>query len=195
VDNFVSLESNEGLLGDNIRNSAVDTDSFHNIVYNVDLEKMIADSDKERKELISKYGKCSPQVIDRWFLCEDFDRSSFPKEHPCYDDSQKKWFDKLKLEHADQLILVFVSPMPKLYVDILEEWEDSMITKGIPKKIKELQLNTELYEECILSAFKGEEWKPNSVRFNTFRIVPHNHEVVTVNMEKKRKYLLRIIPK
>ena len=82
------------LLGDNIRNYAVDTDSFHNVVYNVDLEKMIIDSDKERKEALSMYGKCSPQVLDRWFICEEFDRSSFPKEHPCYDDSQKKWFEK-----------------------------------------------------------------------------------------------------
>ena len=46
------------LLGDNIRNYAVDTDSFHNVVYNVDLEKMIIDSDKERKEALSMYGKC-----------------------------------------------------------------------------------------------------------------------------------------
>ena len=143
------------LLGDDISNASVDTDSYHNVVYNIDLEKMITDSDKERKEAISKYGKRSPQVLDRWFLCEDFDRSSFPKEHPCYDDSQNKWFEKLKFEHADQQILGFISPMPKVYVDILEKWEDSKIAKGIPKKAKELQLKTEMYEECIFSAFKG----------------------------------------
>ena len=91
----------------------------------------------------------------------------------------------MKFEHADQEILGFVSPMPKVYVDILEKWEDSMIAKGIPKKVKELQLNTELYEECILSAFQGKEWKPKPVKFNMFRIVPHTHEVATIKMEKK----------
>ena len=109
----------------------------------------------------------------------------FQKIHPCYDNSQKKWFEKLKFEHADQEILGFVSPMPKVYVDILEKWEDSMIAKGIPKKVKELQLNTEMYEECILSAFQGKEWKPKPVKFNMFRIVPHTHEVATIKMEKK----------
>ena len=59
------------LLGDDIRNASVDTDSLHNVVYNADLKKMIIDSDKERKELISKYGKYSPEFLDRWFLCED----------------------------------------------------------------------------------------------------------------------------
>jgi len=47
---------------------------------------------------------------------------------------RKKWFEKLKFEHADQEILSFVSPMPKVYVDILEKWEDSMIAKGLPKE-------------------------------------------------------------
>ena len=87
--------------------------------------------------------------------------------------------------HAVQEILGFVSPMPKLYVDILEKQEDSKIAKGIPKKVKELQLNTELYEECILSAFQRKEWKPKPVKFNMFRIVPHTHEVATIKMENK----------
>ena len=123
-------------------------------MYNVDLENMIIDSDKERKEALSMYGKCSPQVLDRWFICEEFDRSSFPKEHPCYDDSQKKWFEKLKFEHADQEILGFVSPMPKVYVDILEIWEYSKIAKGIPSKVKQLQLNTKIYEELFFQHSK-----------------------------------------
>ena len=108
---------------------AVDTDSFHNVVYNVDFLNMISKSLEERRELINKYGERSPEVLDRWFLCEDFDLSNFPKDHPCYDTSQKKWFEKLKFEHPEQLILGFVSPMPKVYVDILEKWEDSKIAQ------------------------------------------------------------------
>ena len=65
------------LLGDDIRNASVDTDSFHNVVYNEDLSEMIAKSLIERRCMIAMYGKSSPQVLDRWFLCEDFDLSTF----------------------------------------------------------------------------------------------------------------------
>ena len=176
MDTFISLYRMKDLLGDDIRNASVDTDSFHNVVYNIDLQEMIANSLIERRCMIAVYGKHSLKVLDKCFLCEEFDLSSFPDNHICKDTGQGKWLEKLKFEHADQEILGFVSPMPKVYVDILEKWEDSKIAKGIPKKVKELQLNTEMYEECILSSFQGKEWKPKPVKFNMFRIVPHTHQ-------------------
>ena len=99
------------LIRDNLSNGSVDTDSFHNLIYNVDFYKRIADIINERNEMVEKYGKRSLEVLDRYFLCEEFDCSNFPKEHPCNDISQKKWFEKLKFEHAEQEILGFISPM------------------------------------------------------------------------------------
>ena len=108
---------------------------------------MIANSLTEKRCLIATFGKHSPEVLNRYFLCEEFDLSNFAEHHICRDTTQKKWFEKVKFEHPEQDILEFISPMPKVYVDVLEIWEASKFAKGIPIKIKELKISTEMYKD------------------------------------------------
>ena len=49
--------------------------------------------------------------------------------------------------------------MPKVYVDVLEIWDDSKIAKGIPTKKKEMELKTQMYKDCILGSVNGNGWK------------------------------------
>ena len=75
-------------------------------------QEKIADSLKEKKSAIEEFGKES--IVDRYFLCDEFDLSNFPKGHPCFCDENTKWFMRLKFEHAPHRILKTISPMPKV---------------------------------------------------------------------------------
>ena len=86
-----------------------------------------------------------------------------------YDCSQNKWFEKLKFEHPDQEILEFFSPMLKVYVYVLEKCDDSMIAKGIPMKMKELKIRTQMYKDCILGSVIGDTWKSEPLSYQCLK--------------------------
>ena len=87
---------------------------------------------------------------------------------------------RLKFEHAPHRILKTISPVPKVYVDIIENETDNKVLKGIPKKIKENIFKAEMYEQCVLESKEGPE-----VSYRQFQRVPHIHQTVTVNVQKK----------
>ena len=71
----------------------------------------------EKIELIEKYGKKSPQVLNRKLFCDEFDLSNLDEKHTCYDKSHKKWFGVVKIEHRGLPIDYHNAPMVKCYVD------------------------------------------------------------------------------
>ena len=80
--------------------------------------------------------------------------------------------------------------MPKVYVDVLEKWDDSMIAKGIPMKMKELKIKTQMYKDCILGSVFKEGWKTEPLHYRMFKVIQHTHEIITVNISKE---LFRIL--
>ena len=75
--------------------------------------------------------------------------------------------------------------MPKVYVDVLEIWDDSMIAKGIPTKKKEMEIKTQMYKDCILGSVFGKGWEAEPIQFRMFKVVPHTHEMITFNFTKE----------
>jgi hypothetical protein len=174
----------KSLYGDKLRNIQFDTDSFHNILYEEDLYADIVKSQQEKEELISKFGKMSHEVLDRDFLCDEYDRSNFPKNHPCYNDKMVKWFEKLNFEYAEQYIRMMSSPETKVYVDVPEKWLAEFRMKGVPKFIRDSLLEASDFEFIVLQGLKGDAVIPSTFLYNEFKCVPHTHDMIIHSTEK-----------
>eukprot|EP00732_Lithocolla_globosa_P000001 Lithocolla_globosa_v1_NODE_1_length_16663_cov_42.954359.p1 type:complete len:1376 gc:universal NODE_1_length_16663_cov_42.954359:11827-15954(+) len=130
-------------------------------------------------------------------ISENFDFSSYPPEHPCYDTSNKKVVGKFKDEMDGNIIERFTGIRPKVYAQLtygipLEEKElfvcpelpqynelpvdrklddDGYITKkvlkGIKKSFIKAKINYQNYEDCVLQS------KTMSAEFNNIRSSKH----------------------
>ena len=144
---------------------------------------MIAKSLTERRCLIATYGKRSTQVLDPYFLCENsiyrtFQIITFVETH-----RRRNGLRSWSSNTLTKKFFWYISPMPKVYVDI-ERWKPRKISKGVPNRIKAVILKTEQHEERILSSLLGGKVKPEEVHFRMFEVVPHTHDIITVNVEK-----------
>ena len=140
------------IYGDNMKLIRIDTDAFHLIFYNVDIYDDIAKSLKQKKELIEKYGKKSVEVLDTYFLCDEFDLSTFPSDHPCYCADQEGWFGKFKFEKAGDRIKGTYSVGDKAYIDDYEKFGEHKVLAGVKKEEKKKMITLKRFKECLLQS-------------------------------------------
>ena len=74
----------------------MDNDDFQLVFYNVNPEEEILKSVKLREDMIKKYGKKSKEVLDTYFLCDEFDRSTFPKNYNFFSNEKRGLFGLFK---------------------------------------------------------------------------------------------------
>ncbi|XP_039296247.1 uncharacterized protein LOC120355032 isoform X2 [Nilaparvata lugens] len=105
-----------------------------------------------------------------------FDTSNFPKNHPCYNEENKKVIGKFKDENGGRIITEFIGLQAKMYSFIFSNCEEKKVAKGVPKSAQRNQLQFKLYKKCL---FEGVEHTIKSVH-----IVSKLHIVTTENQEK-----------
>ena len=134
----------------NMKLIRIDTDAFHLIFYNVDIYSDIKKSLLQKKELIDKYGKKSVEVLDTYFLCDEFDLSTFPQNHQCYCPDQEGFFGKFKFEKAGNRIKGTYSVGDKAYIDDYENIGENKVLAGVKKEEKKNKISLKRFKECLL---------------------------------------------
>ena len=138
------------IYGDNMKLIRIDTDAFHLIFYNVDIYADLTLSLKHKHSLIEKYGKKPVEVLDTYFLCDEFDLSTFPEGHPCCCLDQEGWFGKFKFENAGDRIRGTYSLIDKGYIDDYEKLGEHKIVAGVKKEEKKKNITLNRFKECLL---------------------------------------------
>jgi cellobiose-specific phosphotransferase system component IIA len=110
-----------------------------------------------------------------------YDFSEYEKDHPNYDETNKKVIGKFKDETNGRPILEFVGLRSKMYSILLdkEKNKNKATAKGIKKAcMKNIKHND--YKRCLLS--NSYEDKKQMVSFNLIR--SENHIINTINVNK-----------
>jgi len=135
----------------NLKLMATDTDSLKYLIYTDDLYK------------------------DMREMKEHFDFSDYPKNHPCYDPTNKKIIGKFKDELNGVPMTRFVALRSKVYAQDNEE-ECKKRCKGIKKNVVKNHLSFEDYERAVLQDVV--EYR----EMTTFR--SYQHQVYTQTLKK-----------
>ena len=105
-----------------------------------------------------------------------FDFSNYPKDHPLFDDRNKRVPGLFKDECNVQYIKEFVGLRSKMY-SLSVEGEDVKVAKGVKKSVINNELRFSNYLDCLL----GEDSIEHSVKC----IRSTKHSVHTLDMRKK----------
>jgi hypothetical protein len=125
---------------------------------------------------------------------EWFDFSDYSKDHPLYDEGNKKVIGKFKDELNGNIMTEIVALKPKQYVYKTEDGEEKKKSKGIKKNvIKTLKLDD--YKRCLL--------ENKVIRKEQFLIQTKKHQIYTIKQNKValneddkeefKRYILRAI--
>ncbi|XP_064644737.1 uncharacterized protein LOC135498413 [Lineus longissimus] len=105
-----------------------------------------------------------------------YDLSNFPKDHPLYDETNKKVIGKFKDEEAGKVISEFIALRAKLYSYITDKDEEVKKCKGVKKQVVKNEVTFEDYKSVLLSKI------PIEKRMNVFR--SRNHQLYTEQVSK-----------
>ncbi len=105
------------------------------------------------------------------------DFSDYPKDHPNYDNSNKKVLGKFKDELNGKIMTEFIGLKPKMYAYKVEDNNEFKKAKGIPKKCLKRDLNFENYRKTL------EENENKEVSFNCIR--SFRHEIYSIECNKQ----------
>lgn len=149
--------------GDNIMLLGTDTDSLK---YCIETEDLYADMHE---------------------MSEYFDFSEYPKDHFCYDETNKKVIGKFKDETKSKIIYEFIGPAPKVYSqktilndENLEYEDDIPKYKKKDKGVKSCVIKDELtHEDFKNTVFNGTQ---KEVEFKSLRSM--KHEMYTLEQIK-----------
>ena len=104
--------------------------------------------------MIEKYGKKSVEVLDTYFLCDEFDLHTFPENHPCYCSDQEGWFGKFKFEFdkvAGDRITGTYSITDKGYIDDYAKYGEHKVLAGVKKEEKKKKISSEKVQRMLTS--------------------------------------------
>ena len=108
---------------------------------------------------------------------QHMDFSDYPKNHECYNASNKKVLGKMKDELNGKIMTHFIGLKPKSYCyKVYGEDEEHKRSKGIVKHKVANELNYNKYEETLNGDLK------DKVEFNTIR--SKNHQIYSINQVK-----------
>ena len=176
--------------GDKVKLLFTDTDSLCYVVETEDFYKDMMDNETKYHGVCNEGGAT---------MKEQFDNSDYPKDHPCYDESNKKTVGKFKDEASGMPITEFVGLRAKMYSYTTHDKDSKPITdeeveaakkasehtkaKGIPKAIAK-KIRHQEYLECVLRIGQSNpapyvQHKVNVTSFRSF-----NQEMFTLNMTK-----------
>jgi hypothetical protein len=117
-----------------------------------------------------------------------YDLSDFPKDHKCYNTTNKKVIGKFKLETLDDVATEFVGLKSKMY-SLLTLNTEKKTLKGMAKCVKENIIKHANYLEVLMNG-KVQRESQNTIR-------SFNHDVYSINMKKislsavnDKKYLI-----
>ena len=112
---------------------------------------------------------------------DKFDFSEYPKDHKCYDVTNKKVIGKFKDEANGKIITEFVGLRPKLYSYIVDgEEEDHKRAKGIKKNVISNKISHENYRKALFGTSKSELIQ--NVNFNIIK--SKNHIMYSEKVDK-----------
>ena len=104
-----------------------------------------------------------------------FDFSDYPKDHPLYDETNKKVIGKFKDELSGKIMVEFVGLKPKQYAFKVDNGEENKKSKGVKKYvIKKLTIND--YKRCL--------FENKSVRKEQYMIRAQKHQICTIKQNK-----------
>ena len=119
-----------------------------------------------------------------------FDFSDYPKNHKCYDETNKKVIGKFKDEAKGKIITEFIGLRPKLYSYTIEGDKDELKKLKLKqenkkgKGIKETVIKNKLTHENYRKALFGEE-KSELIQNVSFNIIKSkNHVMNSVKVDK-----------
>ena len=120
---------------------------------------------------------------------DKFDFSDYPKNHKCYDETNKKVIGKFKDEAKGRIITEFIGLRPKLYSYIIEGDKDELKKlklkqenkkgKGIKATVIKKKLTHENYRNALFGETKDDLIQ--NVSFNIIKSKDHVINSVKVN--------------
>jgi hypothetical protein len=112
-----------------------------------------------------------------------FDLSEFPKDHPLFDETNKKVIGKFKVEYAGHEIIEFVGLRSKVYSILKEDKKKQFCKKlkGVKKYVVEQSIKHQHYLDTLNTGVDIYEWQ------NSIRSIKHN----LYSIKQKKKALSR----
>lgn len=107
---------------------------------------------------------------------DQFDFSDYPKDHFCYDVSNKKVLGKFKDETSSVPIVEFIGLRSKMYSVLLENGKHKKTGKGIKKSALNKKISHSHYQRCL----KNDEQQ--MINFNLIR--SKKHEIYSYKINK-----------
>jgi hypothetical protein len=135
-----------------------DTDS---LIYAVETEDIYKDMENN--------GETGAPHLKEWF-----DFSDYPKDHPLYDEKNKKVIGKFKDELNGKIMEEGVFLKPKQYAYKVDNGERKK-SKGIKKNVTKT-LKLEEYKDCLL--------KNKTIRKEQYMIQAKKHKIYTIKQNK-----------
>jgi hypothetical protein len=108
-----------------------------------------------------------------------FDFSDMPKDHKCYDETNKKVLGKFKPEELGKIITEFVGLRSKMYSILFDDNKYKSTGKGIKKSALKKEISHNDYFRCLNSE-KVEDQR-QSIEFNLIRSNKHNLSSIKIN--------------
>lgn len=106
---------------------------------------------------------------------DEYDFSDYPKEHPLYDETNKKVIGKMKDECAGVPISEYIGLRPKLYSVLRADEQVIKKAKGTKKYVIKKQINFENYRDALFNK------KKYTHSMNMLRSMHHNIYGLKVN--------------
>ena len=82
---------------------------------------------------------------------DEYDFSDYPKDHPLYDETNKKVLGKMKDECAGTPIAEYIGLRPKLYSILRADEQLIKKAKGVKKYVIQKQINFENYKDALFN--------------------------------------------
>ena len=121
---------------------------------------------------------------------DKFDLSEYPKDHKCYDKTNKKVYGKFKDTTKGAVIVEFVGNRPKLYSFVIEGEDEKLKklklerenkrAKGVKKNVIKNELKHENFKNALFGLAKNDQIQ--NVSFNIIKSA--NHKLYSVKVEK-----------
>ncbi|XP_064645963.1 uncharacterized protein LOC135499232 [Lineus longissimus] len=105
-----------------------------------------------------------------------YDFSNFPKDHPMFDETNKKVLGKMKDEEAGHRITEFIALRSKLYAYTTDQDEAVKKCKGVKKSVVKNEISFEDYKTVLLEKI------PIEKSMNVFR--SRHHQLYTEKVSK-----------
>ena len=134
-----------------------------------------------------------PDVFGEMATFKDcFDFSEYPRDHPLYDESNRKVVGKFKDELHGACMTKFVGLRPKLYsfeyIDAHGQAREKNTAKGVQKCVKDNKLAFADYERC-LREMCVEQVSVNSIRSDHHKLYTYNVNKIGLSAYDDKRYI------